>query len=145
VLVEFLFNNYMIALASLCSVSTKVPELTSICLTELWLFRLVVVAEINLLLIVESFQKFFAIVLERADSRRFYPCPDHLNDLILALFFVAASCNKFPFNSLNGMPFAELEFDWYKLLNTLTNNYLSGFKEIRWILRKCFVCWCNPF
>jgi hypothetical protein len=55
VLVEFLFNNYMIALALLCSVSTKVLELTSICPTELWLFGLVVVAEINLLLIVESF------------------------------------------------------------------------------------------
>jgi len=30
-----LFNNYMIALVLLCSVSTKVSELTSICLTKL--------------------------------------------------------------------------------------------------------------
>jgi len=109
--VESLFNNYMIALVLLCSVSTKVSELTSIRSTELWLFRLVVVAEINLLLMVKSFQKCFATVLELINSRCFYPCPDHLNDLILAFFFITASHNESLFDSLNSMPFAKLEFN----------------------------------
>jgi hypothetical protein len=51
---KFFFNNYVIALVPLCSVSTKVLELMSVYLTELWLLRLVVVIEVNLLLVVES-------------------------------------------------------------------------------------------
>jgi hypothetical protein len=47
-LVESLFYNYVIALILLCSISTKVLKLTSVCLTKLQLFWLIIVAEIHL-------------------------------------------------------------------------------------------------
>jgi hypothetical protein len=46
------------------------------------------------------------------------------------LFFVLASYNKPTFNSLDSMPLTKLEFYCYKLLNSFTNNYLSGSKKI---------------
>jgi len=55
VLIKVLLYNDVIALVPLCSVSTKVPELMSVCSTELRLFWLVVAAKIYLFFIVKSF------------------------------------------------------------------------------------------